>query len=103
VSTHTEQVTGGNWRDAYQPPSRPITLHHQGGPADGTHLTIRLHDLTHTRWYAPATERRRRRVTLHRYVRHDPIAVDTIRYLWTGTDERRGPWPGQPESPAWST
>ena len=92
----------GKWADAYQSPARPFTLVHQGGPADGTTLTVMASRPPQARFYAPAQARRRRTVRLARYTLHRALDIDVILYLHSGTSEVRGPVAGHKESPAWS-
>ena len=92
----------GKWADAYASPVRTYTLIHQGGPADGVTITLQASKLPQARFYAPSSARRRRVVTLARYVQHRAVELDVILYLYSGTNERQGPVPGMRESPAWS-
>lgn len=92
----------GRWRETYRVPIRLLTAVHVGGPADGTRLPVEVPPLPQARWYAGAAARRRRKVALARYVLHDAPDAATLRYRYTGTDERNGPVPGNAESPAWS-
>jgi hypothetical protein len=93
---------GPTWRDAYTPPAKPITILHEGGPADGVRLVIEASKMPEARFYATTQARRRRTVSLARYVRYRAVELDVIVYQHSGTDERRGPVPGKRESPAWS-
>lgn len=95
-------MSTGTWRDTYTRRGRKYIAVHQGGPADGTELTITGQPLPQTRLYATAAERRQAKVTLARYVLHVLPDLDTAVYRYTGTWERVGPVPGAKESPAWS-
>lgn len=90
------------WRDAYRAPVRTYTLVHEGGPAGGVTLTLQASRLPEARFYATSQARRRRVVSLARYVRYRAVDLDVVVYQHSGTDERRGPVPGKAESPAWS-
>jgi hypothetical protein len=93
----------GKWGDAYAAPRKPYTVLHEGGPADGVRLTVEAYKLPQARFYAPSSARRKRTVVLARYTLYRAVELDVIVYLYSGTDERAGPVPGQRESPAWST
>ena len=92
----------GTWGDTYTPPARTWTLLHEGGPADGVRLTTEAPRPPQARWYAPARDRRGRRVQLARYTLHRPVELNVMAYRYCGVDERTGPQPGRKESPAWS-
>lgn len=92
----------GTWRQTYRVTVETVTAVHEGGPADGVRLQIETPPLPEFRLYAPARARKARKVRLARYVLHDQPQRGVMRYRYTGTDEKQGPVPGMPNSPAWS-
>lgn len=74
---------------------------HEGGPQDG--LKVKTTSAPHTRYYAPAEERKRRGwLTLSRYVFVPPRDGAKCRYRFTGTEQVQGPVPGDETAPDWS-